>query len=59
MNDNLCSRNGNEYGLQEDPCDAATPGEETKPSRSTTLPYRDVLELLWIVDPLPAWMQVR
>jgi predicted AAA+ superfamily ATPase len=36
--------------------DAATSGEGTKPSRSSTLPYRDTLERLWILDPLPAWL---
>ncbi len=39
--------------------DAATPGEADKPAKSTTIPYRDVLERLWIVDPLPAWMPTR
>jgi predicted AAA+ superfamily ATPase len=35
--------------------DAATGGEGAKPSKTTTMPYRDVLERLWIVDPVPAW----
>lgn len=35
--------------------DAATPGEGDKPAKSTTIPYRDTLERLWIVDPIPAW----
>ena len=26
------------------------------PSRATTQPYRDILERLWILDPLPAWL---
>ena len=39
--------------------DAATYGESDKPSRPTTLPYRDVLERLWILDPLPAWLPTR
>lgn len=39
--------------------DAATSGEADKPARSTTLPYRDVLERLWIIDPLPAWLPTR
>ncbi|MDR0594488.1 MAG: DUF4143 domain-containing protein [Bifidobacteriaceae bacterium] len=26
-----------------------------KPARATTLAYRDVLESLWLVDPVPAW----
>lgn len=36
--------------------DAATAGQHDKPSRSTTQPWRDVLERLWILDPLPAWL---
>ncbi|MCB0714160.1 MAG: ATP-binding protein [Ignavibacteriae bacterium] len=39
--------------------DAATPGEGNKPAKSTTIPYRDVLEQLWIVDSVPAWMPTR
>lgn len=36
--------------------DAATGGEGEKPSRATTQPYRDLLERLWILDELPAWL---
>ena len=36
--------------------DAATPGEGSKPARSTTIHYRDTLEALWIIDPLPGWL---
>lgn len=36
--------------------DAATGGLGEKPARSTTQPYREVLERLWIVDPVPAWL---
>lgn len=36
--------------------DAATSGSDDKPAKSTTLPYRDVLERLWILDPVEAWM---
>lgn len=35
--------------------DAATSGQGDKPARSTTQPYRDTLEALYVVDPLPAW----
>lgn len=35
--------------------DAATSGEADKPAKTTTIPYRDALERLWILDPLPAW----
>ena len=37
--------------------DAATPGIGNKPARSTTLPYRDILSRLWLLDPVPAWLQ--
>ncbi len=36
--------------------DAATPGRTHKPARSTTLPYRDVLSRLWLLDPVSAWL---
>ena len=39
--------------------DAATSGEGDKPAKTTTLPYRDVLERLWIVDEVPAWLPTR
>lgn len=36
--------------------DAATSGEGDKPAKTTTGPYRDVLERLWLLDPVPAWL---
>ncbi|MGA2454803.1 MAG: AAA family ATPase [Solirubrobacteraceae bacterium] len=39
--------------------DAATSGHGDKPSRATTQPYRDILERLWILDPVPAWLPTR
>jgi uncharacterized protein len=39
--------------------DAATSGQGDKPARSTTIPYRDALERLWIIDPVPAWLPSR
>ncbi len=39
--------------------DAATSGHADKPSKSATMPYRDMLERLWIVDPVPAWLPTR
>lgn len=39
--------------------DAATAGHGDKPAKSTTLPYRDVLERLWILDPIEAWLPTR
>ena len=39
--------------------DAATAGHGEKPAKTTTLPYRDVLERLWILDPVPAWLPTR
>lgn len=39
--------------------DAATSGEGQKPAKTTVQPYRDILERLWIVDPVPAWLPSR
>lgn len=39
--------------------DAATSDRGDKPARATTQPYRDVLERLWILDPVPAWLPTR
>lgn len=36
--------------------DAATGGEGDKPAKTTTQPWRDALEQLWILDSLPAWL---
>ena len=38
---------------------AATAGEGSAPSRATTQPYRDALERLFVVEPLPAWTTSR
>lgn len=35
--------------------DAATAGEREKPAKTTTMTYRDALESLYILDPVPAW----
>jgi predicted AAA+ superfamily ATPase len=35
--------------------DAATAGHSTKPAKTTVQPYREVLERLFILDPLPGW----
>lgn len=35
--------------------DAASAGEDHKPAKTTTIQYRDALERLWILDPVPAW----
>ena len=39
--------------------DAATSGEGEKPAKTATMPYRSVLERLWIVDLVPAWLPTR
>ncbi len=39
--------------------DAASAGEADKPARSTTVPYRRVLEQLWLLDEVPAWLPTR
>jgi len=38
---------------------AATGADGQVPARSTTTPYRQVLERLWILDPLEAWLPTR
>ncbi|AKU14881.1 ATP-binding protein [Luteipulveratus mongoliensis] len=35
--------------------DSATPGQNDKPSRATSVAYRDALAQLWLLDPVPAW----
>ena len=39
--------------------DAATGGENEKPAKATIQGYRSVLEQIWIIEPLPAWMPTR
>lgn len=39
--------------------DAATGEHGEKPARTTTRPYHDVLQRLWIVEPVPAWLPTR
>lgn len=39
--------------------DAATGGQQDKPSKTSTMVFRDVLERLWIIDPVPAWLPSR
>lgn len=39
--------------------DAATAGEERKPAKQTTQPYRELLQRLWVVEPVPAWLPTR
>ena len=39
--------------------DAATPGVSDKPSRASTIAYRDTLTRLWIIDQVPAWLPTR
>lgn len=36
--------------------DAATSDQKEKPSRTGIAPYRDILERLWFLDPVPAWL---
>jgi predicted AAA+ superfamily ATPase len=35
--------------------DSSTPGESEKPSKVSTTAYRDTLERMWLLEPLPAW----
>lgn len=39
--------------------DAATGGESDKPTKATTIRYREILERLWILEPVPAWLPSR
>jgi hypothetical protein len=39
--------------------DAATSGEGEKPAKTTTQPYRDILERLWIIEPVTGWLPTR
>lgn len=39
--------------------DAATGGAGDKPAKTTTIPYRDVLERLYVIDAVPAWGPTR
>lgn len=39
--------------------DAATGGEGEKLSKTAARPYRNALERLWILDPVPAWQPTR
>ena len=39
--------------------DAATGDQHDKPARKTTIQYREILERLWIVDSVPAWIPSR
>ncbi|MFB6262289.1 MAG: ATP-binding protein [Bradymonadaceae bacterium] len=39
--------------------DAATSGRDDKPAKATTSAYRELLERLWILDDVPAWLPSR
>ncbi|MGH4013614.1 MAG: DUF4143 domain-containing protein [Pseudonocardiaceae bacterium] len=39
--------------------DAATTGETDKPAKTTTIGYRDVLNQLWLLEPLSGWLPTR
>jgi uncharacterized protein len=39
--------------------DAATGGQGDKPAKETVQAYREILERLWILDPVPAWIPSR
>ncbi len=38
---------------------AATGGQGEKPAKTTTQPYREILDRLWILDPVPPWAPTR
>lgn len=37
---------------------AATPGQSKKPSKPTTMVYREALDALWILDPVLPWLPI-
>lgn len=39
--------------------DAATAGQANKPAKTTTIAYREVLERLYLLDPVPGWVPGR
>lgn len=39
--------------------EAATPGEHDKPTAETARTFREALERLWILDPVPGWLPTR
>ena len=39
--------------------DAATGGSANKPAKTTVITYRDVLERIWVLDPVEAWLPTR
>lgn len=39
--------------------DASTAGWADKPAKTTVLAYRDILERLWILEPVPAWLPTK
>jgi predicted AAA+ superfamily ATPase len=39
--------------------DAATSGRDDKPAKTTTAAYRELLEQLWILEDVPAWLPSR
>lgn len=39
--------------------DAATPDESSKPAKTTTIGYRDILSQIWLLDPIPGWHPSR
>lgn len=39
--------------------DAATSGEDEKPAKTTVQTYRDLLEQVWLIEPVPGWLPTR
>ncbi|HEY3547602.1 MAG TPA: DUF4143 domain-containing protein, partial [Propionicimonas sp.] len=39
--------------------DASTAGQPDKPAKTTTIAYRETLERMWLLDPVPAWTGTR
>ncbi|OIQ85941.1 hypothetical protein GALL_322140 [mine drainage metagenome] len=39
--------------------DASTAGQPDKPAKTTTIAYRETLDRMWLLDPVPAWTGSR
>ena len=39
--------------------DASSAGHADKPAKTTTIAYRETLERMWLLDPVPAWTGTR
>ena len=55
MDAGVCRRNCHHRQFRDDPR-RRYPGVGNKPALTTTLPWRDILTRLWLLDPVAAWL---